>query len=111
MGAIGRMGRVLISVTLASTAVVGIAYATIPDAGGSFHGCVRAGNLRLIDTDRGESCRNNETAVSWSRGGGAVGCEDVTDTIAGTWAVTNYARGEVGQVTFNADGSYTIDSG
>lgn len=114
MSAIERRLCVLVGVVAASAIASGIAFATIPDAVGSFHGCVRGGNLRLIDTDLGEICRSNESPVTWSQGGAgepANGCDDVTDILAGTWTVTNHGQGETGQVTFNADGSYTIDSG
>ena len=60
--------------TVAVLAAGGIAYATIPDAGNVFHGCVKEDNgmLRLIDTSSsGPSgrCRENETAVSWNQTG------------------------------------------
>lgn len=32
-------------------------------------------------------------------------------SIVGTWSVENFGAGTTGQVTFAADGSYTIDSG
>jgi hypothetical protein len=38
-------------------------------------------------------------------------CFDISSTIVGTWSVTNAGTGTTGQVTFNADGTYTIDSG
>ncbi|HEX9668530.1 MAG TPA: hypothetical protein VGC93_03500 [Thermoanaerobaculia bacterium] len=43
--------------------------------------------------------------------GGASACFDVADTIEGTWSVANEGTGTSGQVTFNGDGTYTIDSG
>ena len=60
------------------------AFADIPDQSNVFHGCVQtgggrfflpgwipffggtAGSLRLIDTERGQSCASTETAVSWN---------------------------------------------
>lgn len=46
-----------------------IAWAAIPDAGGVFHACVNgnSGIVRLIDTEAGESCHTNESAVSWGQ--------------------------------------------
>ena len=52
----------------------GVAFATIPDAGGVIHGCYAkpsggtpAGTLRVIDT--GQSCQANETALNWNQAG------------------------------------------
>ena len=41
---------------------------------------------------------------------GGSGCVEVPDLV-GTWDVENKATGDTGEVTFNADGTYTIDSG
>ena len=50
---------------------VGIAYAAIPDANGVINGCYSSGQgqLRVIDTAKGETCKNNETAISWNQKG------------------------------------------
>ncbi|MGA7670347.1 MAG: hypothetical protein WBW04_07980, partial [Nitrolancea sp.] len=55
-------------------------FADIPDQSNTFHGCVQnspsfisgwflfgntKGSLRLIDTENGQSCNSNESAVSW----------------------------------------------
>jgi hypothetical protein len=51
---------------------VGIAYAAIPDSNGVIHGCYVSGQgqLRVIDTAKAkESCKNNETAISWNQQG------------------------------------------
>ncbi|MDB5059500.1 MAG: hypothetical protein JWO59_2972 [Chloroflexi bacterium] len=52
------------------------AFASIPDHGKVFHGCFvnltskkDAGNLRLIDTSKGQTCSKNEVAVSWNQRG------------------------------------------
>jgi hypothetical protein len=57
--------------------MAGIAAADIPDSG-VFHACVQGkhgdeekGDLRLIDTSAGQSCRKNEAAVSWNQSGPA----------------------------------------
>jgi hypothetical protein len=42
---------------------------------------------------------------------GASACTDVSKVIVGTWSVANAGMGTSGQVTFNANGTYTIDSG
>lgn len=53
------------------------AYATIPDSSGVIHACYDMGNgtLRVIDTEAGEACRPQETALSWNQKGpqGQVG--------------------------------------
>lgn len=38
-------------------------------------------------------------------------CADLASVIEGTWDVDNVGQGTTGQVTFAADGTYTIDSG
>jgi hypothetical protein len=46
------------------------AYASIPDGNGVIHGCYnKVGNLRVINTDTGQACRNAETALTWNRTG------------------------------------------
>lgn len=49
----------------------GVAVASIPDGSGVIHGCYTSNNgqLRIIDTAEGDSCRNSETAISWSQTG------------------------------------------
>jgi hypothetical protein len=48
----------------------GVAYATIPDAGGVIHGCYKtsSGALRVIDHPA-ESCLPSETSIEWSETG------------------------------------------
>ena len=53
----------------------GVAYASIPDAGGVIHGCYFtggggqvSGSLRVIDSPT-QSCTANETALTWSQAG------------------------------------------
>jgi len=70
-GAVGRLGRrgVLIVIGgLAGIAIAGgVAYATIPDAGGVVHLCYKDnGDLRVIDpaaAKKDSACKNNETAL------------------------------------------------
>jgi collagen triple helix repeat protein len=61
-------------VTLALGALVaaaGVAYATIPDSSGQYHACVHKsnGNVRIIDHDAGQNCKQNEQHVHWSQVG------------------------------------------
>jgi BclA C-terminal domain/Collagen triple helix repeat (20 copies) len=79
--------RIVRSGVVAMILIVALAtnvFADIPDQSNTFHGCVQngsnflggwflfgssKGNLRLIDTENGQSCTSNETAVSWSANG------------------------------------------
>jgi len=49
----------------------GVAYATIPDAGGVIHGCYHknSGALRVIDTGGGGNCMIGETSLDWNQTG------------------------------------------
>ena len=49
----------------------GIAYAAIPDPNGVINGCYSSGQgqLRVIDMENGDQCKNNETAISWNQQG------------------------------------------
>jgi hypothetical protein len=65
-----------------------LAFASIPDANGVFHGCVSTvtGALRLIDTGKGQTCKKAETAVSWDKTG---------INWQGAWAsTTSYSQGD-----------------
>jgi hypothetical protein len=58
--------RWLVSIVVtALVATGGIAYATIPDAGGVVHTCYTksSGAWRVIDTDLGQTCKSNEAAL------------------------------------------------
>ena len=50
-------------------AVGGVAFATIPDSTGTFHGCVgkASGQLRVVESSG--DCRPNERAVAWNQQG------------------------------------------
>jgi hypothetical protein len=49
-----------------------IASAAVPDAGGVIHACAKAnGDLRVIDTEAGGTCKEGETPLSWSQAGPA----------------------------------------
>jgi hypothetical protein len=74
-----RVGvAILAGITLVTAAA--IVFATVPDANKIIHGCYRNpnGDLRVID-DALETCRPNETAISWSQSG-IVGYEVVSRT-------------------------------
>jgi hypothetical protein len=52
----------------------GLAYASIPDSGGVIHGCYKKtspnqGTIRVIDTDKGQTCSNAENALNWNQTG------------------------------------------
>ena len=50
-------------------AVGGVAFATIPDSSGTFHGCVvkASGKLRVVES--AGDCRSNERAIAWNEQG------------------------------------------
>jgi hypothetical protein len=60
-----------------------VAYAAIPDAGGLIHGCYKKsspnqGTLRVVDSEKGQTCSSSETSVNWNQTGlqGAPGPSD-----------------------------------
>jgi hypothetical protein len=83
-------GRALVAalVVVVACAAGGIAYASIPDAGGVIHGCYDAkaagkkngSNLAVIDTTTG-TCGKNETELDWNQAGPA-GADGVSVTSA-----------------------------
>jgi len=56
---------------LGAVLVGGVAYAAIPDSSGVINGCYqkKVGNLRVIDSSAGQSCRHSEVPISWSQTG------------------------------------------
>jgi Collagen triple helix repeat (20 copies) len=61
---------ILLAVGLALAVGAGFAYAAIPDASGVINGCVGgSGHLRVLDATSGETCKDNETALSWNQRG------------------------------------------
>lgn len=69
---LGRRAARLGVTTAALFAVAGgIAYATIPDSGGTIHGCYQKndGRLRVVDPSTGGSCGPSEQALNWSQVG------------------------------------------
>jgi hypothetical protein len=70
----GRGRRVLVAALAVMGLMAGIAYASIPDSGGTFYACVlnNVGTIRLIDTSKSGllgHCSNIETRVSWNAQG------------------------------------------
>jgi hypothetical protein len=87
---------IAVAILLAGTAV---AAASIPDASGVIHGCrdLRSGALRVIDSDKGQTCSKTEAALTWNQTGpqGPVGP-----------AGPQGPSGQVGYYTINR--SYTV---
>jgi hypothetical protein len=90
----------------------GAALAAIPDGNGTIHGCYTAQRhiLRVIDTESGAACRQNESAVDWTQAGpaglqgpqgvqgpqggqGAAGEAGLTQD-SGTMIVSGYAQAD-----------------
>ena len=91
----------LVALTIVGALLVagGIAYATIPDGGGVIHACYQKnqGTLRVIDTDKAQTCASSESPLTWSQTGpqgqpgqqgppGPTGPSDV-------WSVDGYDAG------------------
>jgi hypothetical protein len=50
-----------------------VAVAAIPDEVGMIHGCVKtSGDLRVIDSEAGQTCKRGETALNWNQRGPAT---------------------------------------
>jgi hypothetical protein len=66
-----RKTLVLVAALLTLLAVAMAATAAIPDANGVIHGCrnTKNGVLRVIDTDKGQTCGKDEAALSWNQTG------------------------------------------
>ena len=69
-------GRTLAGVVAASLAVVviaGVAFATIPSADGTIHGCYKKTTkiLRVINVEAGQKCRSDEYTLNWNQDGPA----------------------------------------
>jgi collagen triple helix repeat protein len=66
-----RRWTLLLVVCGALLVSAGVAYATIPDSSGQYHACVLSGQgqVRIIDHDAGQNCKQNEQHVHWSQVG------------------------------------------
>lgn len=89
-GKLIRPAVVALTIVGALLVAGGIAYATIPDGGGVIHACYQKnqGALRVIDTDKAQTCSSSETPLNWSQTGppGPTGPSDV-------WSVDGYDAG------------------
>src|SRR5688572_5702640 len=67
------MKRPLIATVIMASvvAIAGVAFATIPDGQGVIHGCYRrsGGQLRVINSDKGQTCAARERSLNWSKQG------------------------------------------
>src|SRR3954454_7070927 len=74
-GALRRLGRRWTMAIAAAVGVVavaaGVAYATIPDADGTFTACITnaTGSIRMIDPSAGDTCTGGENRVAWNKKG------------------------------------------
>ena len=94
-GKLIRPAVVALTIVGALLVAGGIAYATIPDGGGVIHACYQKnqGALRVIDTDKAQTCSSSESPLIWSQTGpqgagppGPTGPSDV-------WSVDGYDAG------------------
>jgi hypothetical protein len=95
-GKLIRPAVVALTIVGALLVAGGIAYATIPDGGGVIHACYQKnqGTLRVIDTDKAQTCASSESPLNWSQTGpqgtqgppGPTGPSDV-------WSVDGYDAG------------------
>jgi hypothetical protein len=94
---LGRRSRLVACLPIVLFCLVAgsIAYANIPDSGGTIHGCYKKtspnqGTLRVIDTEKGQACTSAENALPWNQTGpqGATGLKGPTGSqgVAGTAA-------------------------
>lgn len=70
----GRPSPAMVVATAAlAVALGGVAFATIPDSTGTFHGCVAkaSGNLRVVEGTG--DCRSNERPIAWNQQGSPAG--------------------------------------
>ncbi len=67
----GRARVAALIAVVVGVAAGGIAYASIPDAGGVIHGCYKkkVGTLRVVDPGAGGTCKASETSLDWSQTG------------------------------------------
>jgi len=84
-----RVAGLVITGAVALSVAGAIAYASVPDAGGTFHGCYESsgmdtpGQLRVVDPSKegsAGSCTAGETPISWNQTGpaGAQGPQGAT---------------------------------
>jgi hypothetical protein len=88
-----------VAALLAVIAAAVAATAAIPDANGVIHACrnTKTGVLRVIDTDKGQTCSKNETALTWNQTGpqGPAGPAAVTSVRSIRHEILNVSPGQV----------------
>ncbi len=95
-----------LALVVALAATGGVAYSSIPDAGGVIHSCydTSTGALRVIDSDAGGVCRGGETALDWNQKGqpgppglaGPAGSAGAAGPQGPAGLVTTYGRSAAG---------------
>jgi hypothetical protein len=104
-----------LSVVVLCLAAGGIAHANIPDTGGVIHACFKKtspnqGTLRVIDSDKGQSCSGGENALDWNQTGpqGPAGTAVAFAAVSAGGIVNAGASENVAQasVSHPADGLY-----
>jgi hypothetical protein len=95
-GAVPRLVVAAAVVALVSGSV-GVALASIPSSNGRIHACyaTKGGDLRVIDTAKGQKCQAGEKALGWSQRGprGLTGAAGATGPTGA--AGTTGAKGQV----------------
>jgi hypothetical protein len=99
----GRVRWLLGGAVVGAIFAGGAAFAAIPDSSGVINGCYQknVGNLRVIDSSAGDSCRPSEIGISWSQTGpqGPPGPQGVQGPKGDTGATgATGATGPVGPV-------------
>jgi len=109
----GRLIRpALVGLAIVGALVVGgIAYANIPDVGGVIHSCYNKtqGSLRVIDSEKAQTCSNGESPLNWSQTGpqgiqGKQGIQGIQGPKGDTgptgpsdvWTVDGYGAPDIG---------------
>ncbi len=83
-GILSWRGAAIGASLLAVAGIGSVALGAIPDSGGAIHGCyAKNGSLSVIDPSAGDTCKKNETAISWNESGqtgatGATGSQGAT---------------------------------
>src|SRR2546421_10666598 len=92
------MKRFVIGAVVGLALASGVAYATIPDSGGTIHACMlkNIGTVRIIDPSAGQKCSTSlETPIDWNQRGTA-GARGPTGPKGDPGQNTNGARGPTG---------------
>jgi len=99
---------VAIGIVAALLVIAGVATASIPDANGTLHACVKkvGGQVRAIDPSAGQTCNSNEYPETWNLTGldGAKGSPGPPG-LQGMQGDPGSSGYEVDRTQFTADGS------